>query len=71
MKVEVEDYLADMKDHNYAMKINYFGSVEETKQVTASQNDFRLRTSVLEISGVRILHFQIIHIILLLHSLLQ
>ncbi|KAF6036411.1 hypothetical protein EB796_005283 [Bugula neritina] len=29
MKVEVEDYLADMKDHNYAMKINYFGLLKK------------------------------------------
>jgi len=64
MKVEVEDYLADMKDYNYAMKINLFGFVEETKQVTASQDDFRLRTLVLEVSPVSILYFQIIHIII-------
>jgi len=40
MNVEVDDYLADMKDHNYAMKINYLGSVRETKQIFASQDDF-------------------------------
>jgi len=57
MKVEVDDYLADMKDHTYAMKINYLGSVKETKQIFASQDDFRLRTLVPDVIPVRSIRF--------------
>jgi len=41
-----------MLDHSYAMKINYVGSVIETKQMYATQDDFRLRTLVPEVSPV-------------------
>lgn len=53
MAVKASDYLDDMVDHGYAMKINYLGTVTETKQIYASQDDFRLRTLIPDVTTVR------------------
>lgn len=52
MKVRADEYLGDMVDHNYCMKINYLANVGETKQLFASQDDFRLRTLIPEVIPV-------------------
>lgn len=44
MHIAADDYFTDMLGHGYAMKINYLGSVKETKQLFLAQDDFRLRT---------------------------
>ena len=53
MKVSANEYLGDMVDHSYCMKINYLANVRETKQMFASQDDFRLRTLIPEVIPVR------------------
>ena len=53
MKVSSDEYLSDMVDHSYCMKINYLANVKETKQLFASQDDFRLRTLTPEVIPVR------------------
>lgn len=53
MKVEPGDYLDDLMDHSYAMKISYLGNVAETKQCFVSQDDFRLRTLIPDVVTVR------------------
>ena len=52
MLVKSSEYLGDMVDHGYAMKINYMGTVKETKQMFASQDDFRLRTILVDVTPV-------------------
>ncbi|XP_067932065.1 hemocyte protein-glutamine gamma-glutamyltransferase-like [Watersipora subatra] len=49
MNVKYSDYEADMVDHGSALKINYMATVKETKQIFASQDDFRLRTIIPDI----------------------
>ena len=52
MSVSADEYLGDMVDYNYCMKINYLANVKETKQLFASQDDFRLRTLIPEVTSV-------------------
>jgi len=40
--VSANDYINQMADHNYGMKVNYVCSVLETKRVVAVQDDFVL-----------------------------
>lgn len=56
MKVTADEYLGDMVDHSYNMKINYLAHIKETKQLFASQDDFRLRTLLPEVIPVRSVH---------------
>ena len=46
MTVRASDYMDDLVDFGYAMKIDYMGTVKETKQLLASQENFRLKTIV-------------------------
>lgn len=47
--------MEDLVDHGYAMRIDYMGTVLETKQLLASQENFRLRTIVPDVMVVRLL----------------
>ncbi|XP_067929729.1 protein-glutamine gamma-glutamyltransferase K-like isoform X2 [Watersipora subatra] len=50
MRVLADDYLDDLVDFGYAMKIDYMGSVAETRQLLAKQENFRLRTLVPDVT---------------------
>lgn len=52
MTVCANDYFADMLCHGYAMRLDYLGSVEETNQLIAYQDDFRLRTIIPDVIPV-------------------
>ena len=52
MRVLADDYLDDLVDFGYAMKIDYMGSVAETRQLLAKQENFRLRTLVPDVTVV-------------------
>ena len=52
--VNAADYMDDLVDFGYSMKIDYMGSVKETKQLLASQETFRLRTIVPDVTPVSV-----------------
>lgn len=54
MKVDPSDYVDDLLDHSYAMKIGYLGNVAETKQTFVAQDDFRLRTLIPDVTPVSV-----------------
>lgn len=70
LKLTADEYLEDMIDHSFNMKINYMASVKETKQVFATQDDFRLETLVPEVISVSIKCLETAWLILKLSSLL-